>query len=223
MDNSARSGIARTGEPDTTASEESAGQVGHDDSGGQQGSPGRGAGTAESATDLSEFGDLQGPDLARAALQAARERSSRNRAARRDSRPRVRTGQRKRRGWSGARSDDRDPQALGRLASRLVSERGWGDRIAGGRVFAGWAGLVGADVAAHTQPVSLQDGVLTVRAESTAWATQLRLLQRQLLGRIADGVGQDVVRKIRVQGPAAPSWRHGPRHVRGRGPRDTYG
>ncbi|GAB2739866.1 hypothetical protein GCM10027174_11500 [Salinifilum aidingensis] len=207
VDNSTRSDAARTGEPDGTG----AGETPAQDEGGAAGG------------DLSEFGDLQGPDLARAALQAARERSSQRRAARRDSRPRVRTGQRKRRGWSGARSDDRDPQALGRLASRLVSERGWGDRIAGGRVFAGWAGLVGEDVAAHTQPVSLQDGVLTVRAESTAWATQLRLLQRQLLGRIADGVGQDVVRKIRVQGPAAPSWRRGPRHVRGRGPRDTYG
>ena len=78
------------------------------------------------------------------------------------------------------------------------------------------AALAGFDVA-------LNDGELTVQAESTAWATQLRLLQRQILKKIADGVGNDVVRKIKVQGPAAPSWRHGPRHVSGRGPRDTYG
>jgi predicted nucleic acid-binding Zn ribbon protein len=48
-------------------------------------------------------------------------------------------------------------------------------------------------------------------------------LQRQILGRLAGAVGKDVVRRIRVVAPSGPSWRHGPRHVRGRGPRDTYG
>lgn len=105
----------------------------------------------------------------------------------------------------------------------MVSERGWAGRLAGGQVFGKWAGLVGADVAEHTRPVQLTDGELTVQADSTAWATQLRLLQRQLLAKIAAGVGDGVVKRLRVQGPAAPSWRHGPRHVPGRGPRDTYG
>lgn len=164
---------------------------------------------------------LRGPDLARAALQAAREQSARRRST--PVRKPVRAGQRRRRGWSGARPDDRDPQPLGRLASRLAAERGWTDRLTSGQVFAKWSTLVGADVAEHTRPVELKEGVLTVQAGSTAWATQLRLLQRQILKRIADGVGDDVVRRLKVQGPAAPSWRKGPRHIPGRGPRDTYG
>jgi predicted nucleic acid-binding Zn ribbon protein len=130
---------------------------------------------------------------------------------------------RRRRGWSGARPDDRDPQPLGRLASRLVADRGWADRVSAGVVFARWAALVGAEVAEHAEPVSLKDGELIVRASSTAWATQLRLLQRQLIARITAGVGPGVVTRLRVQAPTAPSWVHGPRHVRGRGPRDTYG
>ena len=44
-----------------------------------------------------------------------------------------------------------------------------------------------------------------------------------LLGKIAAAVGPNVVRQIRAQGPTRPSWRFGPRHVSGRGPRDTYG
>jgi predicted nucleic acid-binding Zn ribbon protein len=164
---------------------------------------------------------LGGPDLARAALDAAREQSKAQRR-------RVKRGvsgapSRRRRGWSGPGADDRDPQRLGRLVSRIASERGWSDRLAGGRVFSQWSTLVGGDIAEHTKPVALDDGELTVQAESTAWATQLRLLQRQILKRIADGVGKDVVRRIKVQGPTAPSWRYGPRHVPGRGPRDTYG
>jgi predicted nucleic acid-binding Zn ribbon protein len=105
----------------------------------------------------------------------------------------------------------------------LVADRGWGNRVAAGVVFGRWAQLVGADVAEHSQPVSLHDGELLVRASSTAWATQLRLLQRQLIARISAGVGPSVVTRLRVQGPTGPTWVHGPRHVRGRGPRDTYG
>ena len=165
-----------------------------------------------------------GADLARAALeaakQAARERG-RTPATRR--RGTGAHGGRRRTGWSGAGADDRDPQPLGRLAARIAAQRGWSSNLSSNAVFGRWAELVGAEVAEHARPVSLRDGELVVQASSTAWATQLRLLQRQLLGRIAAGVGRGVVTKLRIQGPAAPSWRHGTRHVPGRGPRDTYG
>jgi predicted nucleic acid-binding Zn ribbon protein len=162
---------------------------------------------------------LRGPDLARAALEAAREQA-RSRRKRHTSGGHAGS---RRRGWSGPRADDRDPQRFGLLLTRIASDRGWSGRLADAEVFGRWRTLVGEDIAEHTNPVALQDGELTVQAESTAWATQLRLLQRQILKRISDGVGRDVVRRIKVQGPAAPSWRYGPRHVPGRGPRDTYG
>lgn len=165
---------------------------------------------------------LRGSDLARAVLEAARARA-RSRESGRTRRWGGGNRQRRSRGWSGARPDDRDPQPLGRLAARLAAERGWASQLAHGRVFGQWATLVGAEVAEHARPVSLRDGELTVQASSTAWATQLRLLQRQLLARIEAAVGRDVVRRLKVQGPAAPNWRKGPLHIRGRGPRDTYG
>jgi predicted nucleic acid-binding Zn ribbon protein len=163
----------------------------------------------------------RGADIARAALESAR--AARRSTAGQRSTEGQRGMSRRRRGWSGPRPDDRDPQLLGRLASRLVADRGWGNRVAAGVVFGRWGQLVGAEIAEHSQPVSLQDGELLVRASSTAWATQLRLLQRQLIARITAGVGPGVVTRLRVQGPAGPTWVHGPRHVRGRGPRDTYG
>ncbi len=107
--------------------------------------------------------------------------------------------------------------------SRLAVQRGWREQLANGQVFGHWARLVGEEVAEHAQPVALREGELTVRASSTAWATQLRLLQGQLLKKIAAAVGNGVVKRMRIQGPTAPSWRKGPLHVSGRGPRDTYG
>jgi len=95
--------------------------------------------------------------------------------------------------------------------------------VAEGAVFAQWAEVVGDQIAEHAAPTALRDGVLTVSAESTAWATQLRMVQSQLLAKIAAAVGNRVVSSMRITGPTAPSWRKGPRHISGRGPRDTYG
>jgi predicted nucleic acid-binding Zn ribbon protein len=106
---------------------------------------------------------------------------------------------------------------------RLVQTRGWERPAAEAKVFGSWEAVVGADVAAHCRPVKLEDGVLTVEAESTAWATQLRLLAAKLLAKIGASVGHNVVTRLNIHGPVAPSWGHGPRRVRGRGPRDTYG
>jgi predicted nucleic acid-binding Zn ribbon protein len=72
--------------------------------------------------------------------------------------------------------------------------------------------------------VSLRDGDLELAAESTAWATQLRLLSRQILAKLRAELGPGVVVRIVVRGPTAPSWQHGPlRAPDSRGPRDTYG
>lgn len=86
-----------------------------------------------------------------------------------------------------------------------------------------WPHVVGEDIAAHADPTGLKDGVLSISAESTAWATQLRLMQSQILAKIAAAVGHGVVTSLRITGPTTQSWRKGERHVRGRGPRDTYG
>jgi predicted nucleic acid-binding Zn ribbon protein len=117
----------------------------------------------------------------------------------------------------------RDPAPFGRLAETWVRQTGNPADLAHAKVVARWPSIVGQSVADHCQPGPLVDGVLTVRAETTAWATQLRLLAPALLRKIAAAVGTDVVRSIKAAGPSGPSWKFGPRHVSGRGPRDTYG
>ena len=129
----------------------------------------------------------------------------------------------RRRRWSSPGPDSRDPQVLGRVASDLAKTRGWSAQVAEGTVLGQWPSIVGQQIADHAAPVGLSDGVLSVAAESTAWATQLRMIQAQLLAKIAVVVGNGVVTSLKITGPVAPSWRKGPRHIAGRGPRDTYG
>lgn len=124
---------------------------------------------------------------------------------------------------SGAWPDERDPQPLGAELGRLIAAQGWAATLPTATVMGAWDSLVGADVAAHCRPERLIDGELVLVAESTAWATQLRLLTRPLLKRLAQELGDGVVTRLVVHGPTAPSWRRGYRRVTGRGPRDTYG
>jgi predicted nucleic acid-binding Zn ribbon protein len=109
------------------------------------------------------------------------------------------------------------------LAREVAKRRGWSTHVAEGTVLGHWPAVVGQQIAEHATPTALKEGVLSVTAESTAWATQLRMVQAQLLAKIAVAVGNGVVTSLRITGPAAPSWRKGPRHIAGRGPRDTYG
>ena len=170
-----------------------------------------------------------GADLVRSALEDARgiARGGRRRrdpdVARRTRRENLRG--RGAGGYSGPGPDPaRDPQLLGPLLAGYVEQRGWDRPLAEARVFAEWPALVGAEVAAHCTPQSLLGGELRIAAESTAWATQLRLLAGTLLSRLVAELGPDVVTKLAITGPVAPSWKHGGRSVRGaRGPRDTYG
>lgn len=117
----------------------------------------------------------------------------------------------------------RDPRLVGAEVARLVSSRGWDSDVQVGAVIGRWVTIVGPEVAQHVQPLGFDASVLTVQADSTAWATQVRLLTHSILTRIEAEVGEGLVTEITVRGPAAPSWRKGRFRAEGRGPRDTYG
>ncbi|WP_246465051.1 DUF721 domain-containing protein [Ruania alkalisoli] len=118
----------------------------------------------------------------------------------------------------------RDPAPLGNTVDALARQLGWSRPLSIGGVIGRWREVVGDQIADHCTPETFDEGVLIVRADSTAWATQIRLLIPQLDRRLAEEVGEGVVTRIQVLGPGGPTWRRGPRVAPGgRGPRDTYG
>lgn len=126
--------------------------------------------------------------------------------------------------FSGPGPDERDPQTISSVLGSFIQQRGWSTQVNVRGLLARWSELVGPTNAAHSRPEAYVDAVLTVRCESTAWATSLRTLAPNLVAELNSRLGQGTVTRIVVLGPDAPSWKHGPRSVRdGRGPRDTYG
>ncbi len=117
-----------------------------------------------------------------------------------------------------------DLVTLATAVDRVVGTAGGRERLAVHGVFGRWPELVGADVAAHSRPTGFDGGVLDVAADSSAWATQLRLLAPVVMAAVDRLLGAGTVTSVRVSGPARPSWRHGRLGLRdARGARDTYG
>jgi len=168
-------------------------------------------------------GKASGIDLARAMLTRAKADAKEQAAGRsgrsRRRRPAGGVSQR----VSGAGPDERDPKLLGQAVERLIADRGWETERAVGGVEGRWGQIVGPDLAGHCRPEAFDDGVLTVRADSTAWATQVRLLAGTLLARLNADLGAGTVTRLSVLAPTGPSWKKGRWSVKGRGPRDTYG
>lgn len=107
---------------------------------------------------------------------------------------------------------------------RLIASHGWEVDLKVQGVFGRWSELVGPEVADHCTPESFDEGRLVVRTDSTAWATQLRLLAPDVVRRLNEELGHGTVTVMDVVGPHLPSWTKGRFTSRdGRGPRDTYG
>ncbi len=127
--------------------------------------------------------------------------------------------------YSSAQADDRDPARVADAIVSLVADRGWQAATAIGRIWGEWASLVGPTLAEHVKPEAFDrsTGQLTLRADSTAWATQVRMLSSQLRKRLQGEIPGGVVSDITVLGPDVGPRQRGRLRVKGQGPRDTYG
>jgi predicted nucleic acid-binding Zn ribbon protein len=116
-----------------------------------------------------------------------------------------------------------DPQLLSDVLTNLVEERDWKTGVAEGTLFTQWSTIVGADIAQHASPVSINENVITIQTTSTAWATQLTIVQNEILKTIQNNPFGATIESIAIIGPNTPSWKRGIRSTRdARGPRDTY-
>ena len=66
-------------------------------------------------------------------------------------------------------------------------------------VFGSWADVVGEDLAAHSRPAAVDGDRLVVTCDSSAWASEFRWLERQVLERLADRTGSSRISAITVR------------------------
>jgi len=113
-------------------------------------------------------------------------------------------------------SNTRDPKLLAELVQELVQREGWQAQLSVADLVVRWDQIVGAVNAEHCQPVGFDRGVLTIQADSSAWASAIVLNVGAIQDQIDQAVGSGLVNQIKVRGPAGPPgapgrWRVKPR------------
>jgi predicted nucleic acid-binding Zn ribbon protein len=103
--------------------------------------------------------------------------------------------------FSGSGKSARDPVRLGDAVTAAASKQGWGGALVEGAITTEWALIVGPEIADHVtiEAYLPRTKELVLLADSPAWATQVRLLQRQVLAKIAQQVGLGAVTRISIR------------------------
>lgn len=98
------------------------------------------------------------------------------------------------------RPRDKRPQPISAAISQFLDKAGLRDRVEQASVVPEWPTLVGSQIAAVTEPLSVTaDGVLFVAVRTHAWMSELSLLEPELLASVNRRGGRQPVRKIRWQ------------------------
>ena len=91
------------------------------------------------------------------------------------------------------------PTAVGDLLASVLAQAGIADRVAQAAVVPEWASLVGAQIAAVTEPLSVApDGTLFVAVSTHAWMNELSLLEPELLRQLNSVPGRPPIARLRM-------------------------
>ena len=94
----------------------------------------------------------------------------------------------------------RGPEQIGEVLKAYLKETGLEARVEQMAVIPEWPTLVGVRIAEVTEPMFITlDGMLFVAVRTSAWMTELQLMEPELLRAVNAGQGRLPVRKIRFQ------------------------
>ena len=90
------------------------------------------------------------------------------------------------------------PSSVGDVLAGVLKQSGIAERVEQAGIIPEWPGLVGAQIAAVTEPMSVAaDGTLFVAVTTNAWMNELSLMEPELLRALNATPGRAPVKKIR--------------------------
>lgn len=88
------------------------------------------------------------------------------------------------------------PAPVADLMAGIFAGKPAGKRLEEGKIWLVWDAAVGRQIAAKARPSSIRDGVLTVCVVSAPWMQQLTYLRQQIVAKVNELLGADLVRDI---------------------------
>jgi len=100
------------------------------------------------------------------------------------------------------------PQPIANILEGALRQYGLHERFTERSVLSRWSEIVGEEVAAHSQAIDIENGVLILAAEHGAWRHELTMLMPMIIEKFNKLCGPETVTKIQ--------WRDRPTHQRNR-------
>lgn len=92
------------------------------------------------------------------------------------------------------------PVSIADVMAQVLAQKGMTERLAQVGAIDDWSEVVGTQIAAVTEPLSITaDGVLWVRVSTAAWMNELSLLAPALLTRLNAVPGRAPVKQLRFR------------------------
>lgn len=88
-------------------------------------------------------------------------------------------------------------QSLKITIDNLLRRYGIDNAIAQNNALNVWSEVVGKSVANHTEPERVEHGVVIVRVSSATWRQELYLKKKEIVEKINNKIGKNVIRDIR--------------------------
>ena len=88
------------------------------------------------------------------------------------------------------------PVLLGNLLDAVVADLGLSHKLAECRAKLAWEEAVGPSLAHQARPLRVRNGRLEVGVASAVWRNQLIFMQREIVVRINDLVGEEVIKEL---------------------------
>ena len=76
------------------------------------------------------------------------------------------------------------PKQVRETLQKYLDKAGLSEKIEAASVVPEWAGLVGEGIAAVTTPLRVTNSVLVVGVRSSAWLSELKLMEREIVRRL---------------------------------------
>ncbi len=92
----------------------------------------------------------------------------------------------------------RDFEDVDRVVGRLFDKR-TREQLNNSMLLTRWKEIVGSSIAEHTQPLSVEAGVLLIQVKHPVWRSELMSMKQQLIERVNEAAGRQAIRDIRFR------------------------
>ena len=92
----------------------------------------------------------------------------------------------------------RGTERVSDILDRLSRRARWGRKLTEAKALLVWKDVVGGSLRAHARPVRIENGELTIAVEDSLWKQEVCLLQGEIIRKLNDRMGDEVVRDIRL-------------------------